>query len=76
LVAFIKDDEVLSDSDPVVVTEQKEGDFVGGLDIIGLTVEGLEVGTLVGNFDGALLGVMVGLEAKSAKELSSAFRQT
>jgi len=76
LVAACKDDEVLSDSEPLVVTEQKEGDFEGDLDIVGLTVKGLEVGTLVGNFEGALLGVMVGLEAKNAKELSLPSRQT
>jgi len=59
LVAFCKEEDVLADSDPVVVLEQKEGDFVGVLDNVGLTVDGLEVGNRVGNFDGALLGVMV-----------------
>jgi len=57
--AFSVDDFAWSDSDPEIVLEQKEGDFVGVIDRVGLTVDGLEVGSGVGNTVGALFGVNV-----------------
>ena len=69
LIAFCREVDVLSDKVAIVVSEQKEGDFVGDFEIVGLNVEvGLAVGANVGNFVGTLLGVVVGLEARSAKE--------
>ena len=54
---FCRDEEVLSDKVPVVVSEQNEGDFVGVIEIVGLdVVDGLLVGSNVGNLGGRLLG--------------------
>jgi len=70
LTAFRRDEDAPSDNVATVVTVQKEGDFVGDFEIVGLKVEvGIAVGTKVGNFDGTLLGAEVGLEAKCTNEL-------
>ena len=69
--ALVREVDALLDKVPSVTTVQNEGDFVGDLEIEGLNVvDGFDVGTKVGNFDGTLLGEAVGLWPKAAKDLT------